>query len=131
MAKTAPIFLLCRHCGNMARKIVDSGVAIVCCGEPMEVLTANTTDGAREKHVPACTREGSEVRVRVGSVAHPMLPEHHIGRIWLETARGSQCRPLRAGDEPTAVFMLTDDDEPVAVYEWCNLHGLWKVDIAE
>ncbi len=125
---TTPKYYVCKHCGNVVEKLNDTGVAVVCCGEDMAVLTANTTDAAQEKHVPVFTREGDKISVQVGSVPHPMLPEHHIGWIWLQTKLGGQRRCLEPGNEPKAEFVLAPGDEPVAVFEWCNLHGLWKAD---
>ena len=89
-----------------------------------EELTANTTDGAYEKHVPVISHKGETVTVKVGSVAHPMLEAHYIQFIVLETATGYQVRHLNPGEAPEADFAVT---EPViAAYEYCNLHGLWK-----
>ena len=119
-------FFICKHCGNIAVKVEDSGVSLVCCGETMGEITANTTDAAVEKHVPACTVEGNTIHVQVGSTAHPMLEEHHIGWICLYTEQGTQFHWLKAGEEPKADFILAGGDKAVAVYEWCNLHGLWK-----
>ncbi|NLW78244.1 MAG: desulfoferrodoxin [Ruminococcaceae bacterium] len=127
--KDAPKFFICKHCGNVAEKLVDSGVPMICCGEPMEEMKANTTDAAQEKHVPVVTVSGNEISVQVGSVLHPMLPEHHIGWIWLDTKLGGCRRSLTTDDEPKAVFTLAPGDEAIAVYEWCNLHGLWKADV--
>ena len=69
------------------------------------------------------------MHVQVGTVIHPMLEEHHIGFIWLETELGGQRRSLVAGDEPKATFVVAPGDKAVAVYEWCNLHGLWKAEL--
>jgi superoxide reductase len=109
--------------------IHNSGVKIVCCGEPMEELTTNTVDAAQEKHVPEVAVEGNKVSVKVGSVAHPMLPEHYIQWIFLETKQGIQRKCLEPGQEPVAVFALAEGDEAVAAYDYCNLHGLWKKEV--
>ena len=98
----------------------------MCCGEKMEEMKAGTTDGALEKHVPAVNVNGNEVTVQIGEVEHPMLEEHFIEFIWLETKLGHQVKSLKPGDEPKAKFALAEGDEVVAVYEYCNLHGLWK-----
>lgn len=120
-------FYLCEHCGNIAEKIVDKGVPLVCCGEKMTELVPGTTDGAAEKHVPVYDVEGNKVTVKVGSEKHPMLPEHFIEWIVLQTKNGGyQRKKLQPGDEPEAVFVLEDGDEVEAVYEYCNLHRLWK-----
>lgn len=127
--KAAPKFFICNHCGNVAEKLHDANVPLVCCGEPMQEMVANTTDAAQEKHVPAVTVEGNTISVQVGSVLHPMTPEHFIGFIWLETEQGSQCRRLDPSEAPTATFVVAPGDKAIAVYEWCNLHGLWKAEV--
>lgn len=121
-------FFICRHCGNIIGMIYASGVPVVCCGEEMEELVANTTDGAHEKHVPVVEVKGNVVDVKVGSVAHPMVEAHYIQWVYLETKNGGQRKTLKPGDEPHVTFTVIDD-EPVAVYEYCNLHGLWKAEI--
>jgi superoxide reductase len=121
-------FFRCKHCGNIVSKIYDSGVALVCCGEEMEELVANTVDASKEKHVPAVSVVGNIVKVEVGSVPHPMEEKHYIMWIYLQTKKGGQRKCLSPGDEPKAVFAL-EDDELVAVYEYCNLHGLWKTEV--
>ena len=117
-------FYICRHCGNIVRKVKDSGVPVVCCGEKMEPLVANSTDAAGEKHVPQVSFDGSTVTVKVGSVTHPMEEEHYIEWIWLETEKGGQYKALNPGEAPEATFTLVDDT-PLGVYSYCNLHGLW------
>ena len=118
-------FYICETCKNIITKIVDSKVPVVCCGKPMKELVPGAVDGALEKHVPAVTIEGNTVKVQIGEVIHPMLPEHYIQFIALETKNGVQIKNLKAGEEPKAEFVLADGDEAVAVYEYCNLHGLW------
>lgn len=118
-------FYICRHCGNLIGMINDSGVNPVCCGEKMEELKPNTSDGAGEKHVPVVEVDGNIVTVTVGSVLHPMVPEHYIQWIYLDTEQGGQRKALKPGDVPVAKFALTDGDEPIGAYEYCNLHGLW------
>ncbi len=122
-------FYRCEHCGNIVIKLTDKGVPVVCCGEPMKKLEPGATDGAFEKHVPAVTVDGSKVIVQVGEVEHPMLPEHFIQWIVLETAQGYQVKKLNAGDKPVAEFIVSDGDKAVAAYEYCNLHGLWVKEI--
>lgn len=97
--------------------------------ENLKSLKANTTDAAVEKHVPVVTQEGRTVTVSVSSVEHPMLPEHYIMGVYIETKNGGQLHKFQPGDKPTAVFTLADEDEFVAAYEYCNLHGLWKSDL--
>lgn len=95
-------------------------------GIALEALKANTSDGAAEKHVPVVSINGNTVEVAIGSVAHPMLEEHYITGIYIETTSGGQFASLKPGEEPKAVFLLKDGDEFIAAYEYCNLHGLWK-----
>lgn len=102
---------------------------LVCCGEEMKELVANTVDAALEKHTPAVTVEGNKVTAVVGSVEHPMLEEHYIQWIYLETTKGAYRRDLKPGEKPCAEFLLSEGEKPVAVYEYCNLHGLWKTEI--
>ena len=92
----------------------------------MKELIAGESDGAAEKHVPAYSENGGRVLVEVGSVAHPMTEEHSINFIALETKKGYQIAYLRAGEKPEAEFSVVSGDEVVAVYAYCNLHGLWK-----
>lgn len=120
--------LRCNHCGNIIEKVLDTGVPVVCCGEKMEVLEANTTDAATEKHVPVVNVDGHKVFVKVGEVTHPMEEKHHIQWIFLETDKGVYRKALNPGDAPEALFCLADD-KPIAAYEYCNLHGFWKKEI--
>lgn len=119
----------CNHCGNMVVSIKDAGVPIVCCGENMEVLEPNTVDAAQEKHVPEVGVAGDYVTVKVGSVEHPMTEEHYITHIILETDKGYQIARLTPQDKPEATFALAGGAKAVAVYEYCNLHGLWKKEL--
>ncbi len=122
-------FFMCAHCKNIIVKVEDKGVPVVCCGEKMAELKPNTSDGAGEKHVPVVAVEGSKVTVKVGEVAHPMLEEHHIAWIVLETNKGFQVKYLDHTGAPEAVFALAEGESAVAAYEYCNLHGLWKKEI--
>ncbi|MBR2769870.1 MAG: desulfoferrodoxin Dfx [Solobacterium sp.] len=117
----------CNKCKKMVIEAVGSACPTMCCGEAMTLLTANTTDGAKEKHVPAVTVEGNKVIVNVGEVDHPMLAEHYIQFIVLETASGIQVKYLNPGEAPHAEFIT--EEAPIAVYEYCNLHGLWKKEL--
>lgn len=119
-------FYTCEHCGNILAFVKEVGVPVTCCSNKMKELVPGTSDGATEKHVPVIERSGNIVTVRVGDVAHPMLEEHWIEWIALETKEGNQRKVLKAGEEPKAVFAITETDEVIAAYEYCNLHGLWK-----
>ena len=117
-------FFICRHCGNLIGMVHSSGVPVVCCGENMQELIANATDASGEKHVPVVSFEGNTVTATIGSVEHPMTEEHYIQWLFLETEKGGQRKELKSGEKPEAKFTLIDD-EPVGVYAYCNLHGLW------
>ena len=121
-------FYVCKHCGNLVGIINNSGIPMICCDEPMNELVANTEDAAVEKHVPAVTVDGNRISVAVGEVDHPMTEEHFIQWIYLETEKGEQRKILNPNDVPKAVFTI-EDDKAVAVYAYCNLHGLWKKDL--
>lgn len=116
----------CKHCGNIAIKVIDSGVPLVCCGEKMEELIPSSTDAAVEKHVPVVSRAGDTVTVDIGSVAHPMTEEHLINLVILDTTAGIQIAELHAGDKPQAVFTVLSGAEVKKAYAYCNLHGLWS-----
>ncbi len=119
-------FYRCDHCGNIITFAHSAGVPVMCCGQKMTELAPGTSDGATEKHIPVVSAQGSQVCVEVGSVEHPMLAEHFIEFIAIETKQGSQIKYLQPGEKPKAVFALAEGDELVAAYEFCNLHGLWK-----
>ncbi|MBQ1919566.1 MAG: desulfoferrodoxin FeS4 iron-binding domain-containing protein [Selenomonas sp.] len=124
-------FYRCNVCGNLIGLIHDGKGELVCCGQGMQELTANTTDAAQEKHVPvvAYDQAAGVLKVTVGSVEHPMTQEHFIEWIHVQTKQGGLMRHLTPEDKPMAVFRLAEGDEPVAVFEYCNLHGLWKKDM--
>ena len=120
------VFYRCNHCGNIVAFVKASGVPVVCCGEKMTEIIPGTVDASREKHIPVWSVDGNIVHVTVGSVEHPMLPEHFIEWISIETKQGNQRKELRPGEKPEACFALCEGDEVEAVYAYCNLHGLWK-----
>lgn len=121
-------FYVCKHCGNLILMVKDSGVNPVCCGEAMMELIPGTVDAAVEKHVPVFEIQGNTVKVKVGSVEHPMTKEHLIDFIAIETTNGSQIKHLTADMKPEAEFNLAEGEKLVAVYEHCNIHGLWKAE---
>lgn len=121
MCKTR--FYICKHCGNLVGLIHDAGAPLICCGEKMAELAPNTVEASAEKHLPVVRIEGDKATVAIGSAPHPMAEEHHIAWIYLQTENGGQRKCLKG--EPAAVFALCGD-KPVAVYAYCNLHGLWK-----
>ena len=119
-------FYICRHCGNLIGMVHDAGVPMSCCGERMEALVPNTVDASGEKHIPVVEIKDGMVEVNIGSVDHPMVDEHFIQWVYLHTERGGQRKALKPGDAPEACFALCEGDEVEAVYEYCNLHSLWK-----
>lgn len=119
-------YYICEHCGNIIEYAKESGVPVMCCGQKMSELVPGTSDGAYDKHVPVVTVDGNHILVEVGSVEHPMVEAHYIEWIAIETKKGSQKVKLSYTDAPKAEFLLTEGDEFVAAYAYCNLHGLWK-----
>ena len=121
-------FYICEKCGNLVGAIHESGVPMKCCGQNMTKIEAGVVEASREKHIPVAKVEGDKVIVEVGSVAHPMAEEHSIEWVYLQTDKGGQRKNLNPGEAPKAVFALADE-KPVAVYAYCNLHGLWKTEL--
>lgn len=121
-------FYICEKCGNIVQKIEDSGVSVVCCGQKMTYLEPGVIEASREKHIPVVSTSDSEVKVVVGSTLHPMAEEHHIAWVYLETDKGGQMKNLEFNTDPVVTFAL-GDEKPIAVYAYCNLHGLWKSEI--
>ena len=114
----------CNVCGNIVEVLHPAGGELVCCGQPMKLLKENSKDAAVEKHVPVIEKTDDGYRVSVGSVIHPMLEEHHIEWIELDTGSLQMRRYLKPGEQPVAVFR--SDADNVTAREYCNLHGLWK-----
>ena len=121
-------FYVCEHCGNIIGVIHNAGVPMMCCGQKMTLLEPGTVEASTEKHVPVVSIEDNIVTVSIGEVAHPMTEEHHIAWVYLQTCRGGQRKCLKVDSDPVVKFALCDET-PVAVYAYCNLHGLWKTDI--
>ena len=119
-------FYKCEICGKIVAMVKESPVDTMCCGQAMHELVPGATDGATEKHVPVYAVEGNTVRVKVGSVEHPMTDAHYIEWIAIETENGNQRKELKPGDKPEATFALVPRDKVKSIYEYCNLHGLWK-----
>lgn len=118
-------FYRCPVCGNIIAKVNDSGVPVHCCGKPMQEIIPGTVEASREKHIPEYKVEGNMVYVTVGSIEHPMIPEHYIEWISLQTKYGNQRRLLKPNEKPQTCFALCEGDEVEAVYAYCNLHDLW------
>ena len=122
-------FFVCSICGNIIELIENKGPKVVCCGKQMNELVANTTEASVEKHIPVVSIEDNKVKVQVGSTLHPMTQEHHISWVYLETTQGGQRKCLEIDSEPTVDFAITEGDKVLEVYAYCNLHGLWKVEL--
>jgi len=120
------VFYKCEHCGNIIAYVDNKGVPVVCCGQEMTELIPGTVEASKEKHIPVITIEGQNVTVTIGEIEHPMLAEHYIDWIALQTKEGNQRKALVVGGKPEANFVICDTDEVVAAYAYCNLHGLWK-----
>lgn len=114
----------CEVCGNMVEVVHASGGTLTCCRQPMKAMTENTTDAAKEKHVPVIEKVEGGVLVKVGSVDHPMLETHYIEWIELHTANKVYRKFLKPGEKPEAFFNV--DEEILFAREYCNLHGVWK-----
>lgn len=119
-------FYICKHCGNIIAMVKSSGVPVVCCGEAMSEIIPGTVEASHEKHIPVYEVNGNHVTVQVGSILHPMVDNHYIEWVSLQTKFGNQRKTLKPGDNPTVCFSICDGDEVEAVYAYCNLHGLWK-----
>jgi superoxide reductase len=114
----------CKICGNIVEVLHGGKGQLVCCNKPMELLAENTVDAALEKHVPVVEKTENGVKVKVGSVAHPMEEQHYIE--WVEIISGDKVfrKWLKPGETPEADFVIDSDD--IIAREYCNLHGLWK-----
>lgn len=124
-------FFVCERCGNLVGLLTKQFAPLVCCGEKMKELVPNTVDASNEKHKPDYSFDASSgiLTVKIGEIAHPMEDAHHISFVYVETENGGQRKCLEVEGKPEVSFSFKDD-KPVAVYAYCNLHGLWKTDIA-
>ena len=121
--------LKCPICGNVVEMVEDHGVPLMCCGKKMEEVEAGAVDAALEKHVPVLSIDGDILTAKVGEVAHPMTKEHLITTIIAVLGNKVMRVDLTDADEPVATFALGGYKGTVEVYEYCNLHGLWKAEI--
>ena len=113
----------CEKCGNLIGIIIGAGGGLVCCGQNMVLLKGNTTDAAREKHIPVITKNGSEVTATVGAAPHPMEEKHYIQVIGILTDDKLYRAYLKPGDKPEASFTIEGEIRCARAY--CNLHGMW------
>jgi superoxide reductase len=114
----------CEVCGNVIEVLHEGAGELVCCGQPMKLMKENSVDAAQEKHVPVIEKTEEGIKVKVGSIPHPMVEEHYIE--WIELIADGQAyrRFLKPGDTPEAVFKI--EAHNITAREYCNLHGLWK-----
>ncbi|MGL4108999.1 desulfoferrodoxin family protein [Clostridium sp. LP20] len=126
MNNNDPDLFYCKKCNVIIEEICGNKSDYSCCGKKLTRLVADTTDGAEEKHLPIVELSNNILTVNIGSVSHPMQSEHSIEWVYLKTQRGSQRYNLKPNEEPIVQFLLSDSDIPIAVYSYCNLHGLWR-----
>lgn len=119
-------FYRCKHCGQIVAVVKETGAAIVCCGEEMEELVPGTMDASVEKHVPVYEVKDNICHVRIGEIEHPMVENHYIEWVAIQTKFGNQRKALKPNDKPEVCFKLCDGDTVLAVLAYCNLHGLWR-----
>lgn len=116
----------CNKCKNLSAMLHFSGAPMICCGEEMKELIPNTTEAATEKHIPVISISNGVIEVNVGSVAHPMIPEHYIEFIIVVTDNACYTKKLTPNDLPTAKFPIMPEEHLECALAYCNIHGLWK-----
>ena len=119
-------FYRCKHCGQIIAIVKKTEAKVVCCGDVMEEIVPGSMDASLEKHVPQFRVDGDTVIVNVGSIDHPMIPEHYIEWVAIQTKDGNQRKALKPNTKPEVSFKISKGDEVLAVYAYCNLHGLWR-----
>ena len=124
-------FYKCNKCGNVVLKLVDGEGSMSCCGELMEEMQPNTSGAAPEKHMPVVEKFDDRIEVEVSEVEHPMTEDHMIDFIVIDKGCGTYIKPLDPGKPAQAKFYTKHPGAVRAVYEYCNLHGLWKKDTKE
>ena len=119
-------FLKCEHCGNIVAVVKETGAPVMCCGEKMKEIIPGVIEASKEKHIPVYKVEGNKVIVTIGEIEHPMIEEHYIEWISIQTKFGNQRKALEPNMKPEVCFSICEGDKVEAVYAYCNLHGLWK-----
>lgn len=119
-------FFHCEECDGIFELVEGDGSKLSGCGGSLKEIKPNTSEGAGEKHIPEVEVQGNVAIVKVGSVLHPMVAEHYIGWVILDTNKGVYRKNLEAGEEPVAKFLLSEGETVSSVYAYCNEHGLWK-----
>ena len=119
-------FFFCKHCKNLTASLFSSGIPMVCCGEVMKEIIPNSVDAAVEKHKPVVTiTSDGNISVNIGEAPHPMIEEHYIEWIFIETSKGGSFKYLKPNEKPFAEFIILPDEQIIKVYSYCNIHGLW------
>ncbi len=118
-------FLKCEKCGNIVEVVKDSKVPVICCGQKMSQIIPGVVEASHEKHIPVYEINNNKVIVKIGSIDHPMIEEHYIEWVSLQTKLGNQRKQLKPNQQPIVCFSLCEGDEVEAIYAYCNLHGLW------
>ena len=114
----------CNVCGNIV-EVLHAGIGeLVCCGKPMELLTEKLQDAGNEKHVPVIEKTATGVKVKVGSIPHPMEEKHYIEWIELHADETAYRKFLKPAEKPEAEFCVTA--KKLSARDYCNIHGLWK-----
>ena len=121
-------FFICEFCGNIVTKINDSNVPLFCCNKPITKLEVGSIEASHEKHIPVVNISNNKIIITIGEIEHPMIEEHSILWIMLITNEGEYLKYLNVGNKPIVEFII-NDERPLSVYAYCNLHGLWKKDI--
>lgn len=122
-------FYICKKSGIVFHRCVDKDETTLCNDNQFIELLPNTVDASKEKHLPVVSINSDSVTVSIGSITHPMDSNHYISFIYLETENSGQIKYLNPGNNPIVTFHIKDD-KPIAVYEYCTLHGLWKTNIS-
>lgn len=118
---------VCKKCGNVVLKLEDKSEALVCCGDKMELVNANVTEAATEKHLPVYELKDGLINIKVGEVEHPMTDEHYISFIIFASEDNYMIKMLKAGDKPELSFPYSSEYNKI--YAYCNLHSLWLTEI--
>lgn len=114
----------CNICGNVVEVVYAGGGELVCCGKPMELLKEKNQDEGQEKHVPVIEKTETGIKVKVGSIPHPMEEKHYIAWIEVTADNKSYRKFLKSGNKPEAEFEI--NSENIEARDYCNVHGLWK-----
>lgn len=120
---------VCEKCHLIIDQLAGTGEELFCCGEKLKSLQANTSDGIKEKHLPQCTYQNHQLHVNIGEVEHPMQEEHYIALVMVKMGGLVQRKELKPNEKPKVIFECGDYHGKVEVFEYCNLHGLWKKEI--